>query len=66
MIRSGRIVPFDALICFFVFFGSVAVGAAGFDRMFSDASEMPTPFVVVLLLVVLPTISTMLLSEANK
>jgi len=66
VICSCRIVPFGALICFLVFFGCVAVGAAEFDRIFGDDSEMPAPFVVVLFSLVLPTKSTMLLPEANE
>lgn len=51
MNRTGRIVLVGALICFAVFFGSVAMGAAGLGAAFSDVGEMLTLFAAALLFV---------------
>lgn len=51
MIRNARIVLVGALVCFLVFFGSVAIGAAGFGVMLDDVPEMLTLLVAVLLFV---------------
>ncbi|MDE0703985.1 MAG: hypothetical protein OXH59_09705 [Rhodospirillaceae bacterium] len=51
MIRTGRIVLVGALICFLVFFASVALGAAGLGTPFSDVAEMLTLFAAALLFV---------------
>ena len=51
MIRNGRIALAAALICFLVFFSSVASGAAGLGALFDDVPEMLTLFVAVLLFV---------------
>ena len=51
MIHNGRIALVGALICFFVYFGNVAIGAAGFGVFFDDIAEMVALFVSVLLFV---------------
>lgn len=51
MIRDGRIALVGALICFLVFFGNVAVGAAGFGVAFGDVTEMLALLASVLLFV---------------
>ena len=51
VIRNGRIALVGALICFLVFFSSVAAGAAGFGALFDDVPEMLALFVAVLLFV---------------
>ena len=51
MIRYGRMALVAALVCFLVFFGSVAIGAAGFGPVFGDVTEMLTLLVAVLLFV---------------
>ena len=51
VIRNGRIALVGALICFLVFFSSVAAGAAGFGVLFDDVPEMLTLFVAALLFV---------------
>ena len=51
MIRYGRMLLIAALAFFLVFFGSVAMGAAGFGQVFSDVTEMLTLLVAVLLFV---------------
>ncbi|MDE0330611.1 MAG: hypothetical protein OXL41_01970 [Nitrospinae bacterium] len=51
MLRNGRIVLMCALICFLFYFGSVAVGAAGFGVVLDDVPEMLTLLVAVLLFV---------------
>ena len=51
MIRNGRIILVGALLCFLVFFSSVAAGAAGLGALFDDVPEMLALFVAVLLFV---------------
>ena len=51
MIRYGRMLLIAALLFFLVFFGSVAMGAAGFGPVFNDVTEMLTLLVAVLLFV---------------
>lgn len=51
MIHYGRIALVGALICFLIFFGNVATGAAGFGVFFGDVSEMLALFASVLLFV---------------
>ena len=51
MIRTGRIVLVGALICFLIFFASVASGAAGLGTPFSDVAEMLTLLAAALLFV---------------
>lgn len=51
VIRNGRIALVGALICFLVFFSSVASGAAGLGALFDDVPEMLTLFVAVFLFV---------------
>ena len=52
MIRHGRIVLFGALICFLIFFGNVASGAAGLGTFLGDVAEMSALFAASLLFVV--------------
>ncbi len=49
--RNGRLFLLGALVCFLVFFGSVAIGAAGFGAVLDDVPEMLTLLVAVLLFV---------------
>ncbi len=51
MIRKGRMFLLGALVCFLVFFSSVAIGAAGFGVVLDDVPEMLTLLVAVLLFV---------------
>ncbi len=51
MIRNGRFVLFGALICFLLFFGNVASGAAGFGTILGDVAEMLTLLAASLLFV---------------
>lgn len=51
MIRDGRIALVGALISFLIFFGNVAMGAAGLGVVVGDVAEMLTLFVAVLLFV---------------
>ena len=51
VIRNGRIALVAALICFLVFFASVAAGAAGLGAVFDDVPEMLTLFLAVFLFV---------------
>ena len=51
VIRNGRIALVGALICFLVFFSSVAAGAAGLGVLFDDVPEMLTLFVAAFLFV---------------
>ena len=51
VIRNGRIVLIGALICFLIFFGNVASGAAGLDTVLGDVAEMLTLLAASLLFV---------------
>ena len=51
MIRNGRVALAGALICFLVYFGNVALGAAGLGVFLADVPEMLALFVSVLLFV---------------
>ena len=61
MIRTGRIVLVGALICFLIFFTSVALGAAGLGTPFSDVVEM-----LILLAAALLFVTGVLMLEAAE
>lgn len=52
MLGHGRPALIGSLLCFLVFFGNVALGAAGEGVFFSDVAEMLTLFAASILFVV--------------
>ena len=52
MIRNGGPPLIAALICFLVYFGNVAMGAAGLGVLLGDVAEMLALFVAALLFVI--------------
>ena len=52
MIRNGRPPLIAALVCFLIYFGNVAMGAAGLGVLLGDVAEMLTLFAAALLFVV--------------
>ena len=52
MLGPGRLALIGALLCFLVFFGNVALGAAGAGVFLGDVAEMLTLFAAAILFVI--------------